>query len=124
MQLRASSIEIRALMLALLVIAPGALLAESASVVASISRVLMNGDDRLGGCMAALTVDPQTVLPACQRGWVTFSCSGHYTDRIRAYRMMDFAEMALATNKKVQVWIRDDLKHDGFCFAYRIDVLR
>ncbi len=74
--------------------------------------------------MAALSVGPDTVLPACPPWWVTFSCSGDFTDPIRAYRMVDVAELALATNKKVQVFFRDDLKHNGYCFAYRIDAIR
>lgn len=94
------------------------------SVVASVNRVMMTGDSRWGGCMAALSVDPGTALPSCTEWWVTFSCSGHFTDPVRAYRSLDIAELALATGKRVEVWFQDDKTHNGYCYANRIDVIR
>jgi hypothetical protein len=123
MQLRATSLGLKAFSVALLLYAGGAL-AASGSVVAYVNRVLMTGDATYGGCMAALSVDPQTVLPGCNTWWVTFSCSGHFNDPVRAYRMVDVAELALATGKTVQVWFQDDKTHNTYCFANRIDVLR
>ena len=99
-------------------------LAAAGNVVAQIDRVLMTADGTYGGCMAALSVDPQTVLPSCQSWWVTFSCSGIFTDALSAYRMVDLAELAIATDKKSQIFFRDDMTHNGYCFAYRIDVQR
>jgi hypothetical protein len=123
MQSRPTSLGLKAFSVALLLYAGGAL-AASGSVTAYVNRVLLTGDATYGGCMAALSVNPQTVLPDCQTWWVTFSCSGDFTDRVRAYRMVDVAELALAAGKQVQVWFRDDMKHNGFCFVHRIDVLR
>ena len=85
---------------------------------------MVTADSRFGGCLAALTVNPQTKLGSCGKTWVTFSCSGHFTDSIRAYRMLDQAQLALAMNKSVIVGIQDDKKHNGYCFANRIDVDR
>jgi hypothetical protein len=82
----------------------------------------MVADDTYGGCMAALSLNPQTVRPSCAPWWVTFSCSGHFTDPVRAYRMVDQAQLALATGKKAFVLIQDNKKHNGYCFANRIDV--
>jgi hypothetical protein len=98
--------------------------AESGQVFASVNRVMVTGNEMFGGCMAALSVDPQTVLPDCQSWWVSFSCSGAFTDPTSAYRLLDNAQLALATNKKAYVFFRDDLKHNGYCFADRIDVAR
>jgi len=98
--------------------------AESGHVVASVNRVMVTGNEMFGGCMAALSVDPQTVLPDCQSWWVTFSCSGAFTDPTSAYRLLDVAQLALATNKQAYVFFRDDLKHNGYCFADRIDISR
>lgn len=120
---RTASVSLAAISVALLCVAEPAP-AGDGYVVADVIRVLMNGDATYGGCMAALSVGPDTVLPACSPWWVTFSCSGDFTDPIRAYRMVDVAELALATSKKVQVFFRDDLKHNGYCFAYRIDAIR
>lgn len=84
----------------------------------------MVGDERWGGCLASLSISPQTILPGCGAGWVTFSCSGDFADPVRAYRMLDQAQLALAAGKKVNVWFQDDKKHNGYCFANRLDVVR
>ena len=83
-------------------------------------RVVDASDD--GGCMAYLSEDPAGVLPACKNSWVTFSCTGTYTDPIRAYRMLDQAQLALATGKRVDVTIHDSKMHNGYCFASRINL--
>jgi hypothetical protein len=124
MPLGNASLSLRSVIATLLFAAGGQAMAASSYVIGNVNRVLMTGDDTFGGCMAALSVDPQTVLPGCQSWWVTFSCSGAFTDVVRAYRMADVAELALATGKQVQVFFRDDTTHNGYCFAYRIDVLR
>jgi hypothetical protein len=118
------SLSLKAIVAAVLFAMAGQVLAASSSVVANVNRVLMTADASYGGCMAGLSVNPQTVLPGCQAWWVTFSCSGAFTEVVRAYRMVDVAELALATDKQVQVFFRDDMKYNGYCFAYRIDVLR
>jgi hypothetical protein len=110
---------------ALALIAPGGqALAAAGTVTAYVNQVLITGDDRWGGCMAALSVNPQTVLPGCGATWVAFSCMGSFADPVRAYRMVDQAQLALAANKRVYVGFQDDKKHNGYCYAYRIDVLR
>jgi hypothetical protein len=91
---------------------------------AYVNRVAISGDQRWGGCIAQLSISPQTILPGCGAGWVTFSCSGDFADQVRAYRMVDQAQLALATSKKVIVYFQDDKKHNGYCFANRLDVLR
>ncbi len=68
-------------------------LAGSASVVANVTRVLVIASDTFGGCMAQLSVDPQSVLPLCAKNWVTFSCTGTFTEPVRAYRMLDQAQL-------------------------------
>jgi len=115
---------LKAISLTLMLGATGPALAASGYVVALVNRVLVTGDETFGGCMAALSVNPQNVLPSCQPWWVSFSCSGDFTDRVRSYRMLDVSELALATGKQVQVFFRDDMKHNGYCVAHRIDVVR
>ena len=99
-------------------------LAGSASVVANVTRVLVIASDTFGGCMAQLSVDPQSVLPLCAKNWVTFSCTGDFTEPVRAYRMLDQAQLALAANKKVWVQVVDTSQHNGYCMASRIDVIK
>jgi hypothetical protein len=97
--------------------------ADSGSLVGYVQRVLTTSNSDYGGCMAALTVDPQSIVPGCQSMWVTFSCSGDFTDPLRAYRMLDMAQLAWATQKPVYIQFRDDQKHNGYCFSDRIDVM-
>lgn len=90
-----------------------AIVAAEAAMEVKILRVLIQADDSLGGCMALLSVNPGSLLPSCADGWVTFSCSGQYTDSVRAYRMLDQAQLALATDRRVSVSFTDQLKHSG-----------
>ena len=124
MQAHTSFLRLKAVAvaIALLLGASEQVLATEGYIVGTVKRVLMTSDATWGGCMAVLSPSPHTVLPDCYPGWVTFSCSGDFTDQVRAYRMVDMAELALATGKNVQVWFRDDMKHNGYCFASRIDV--
>ena len=96
--------------------------AATAALVAKVTKTLVSADNRWGGCMAYLSVDLATVLPTCPSRWVTFSCTGDFTDPVRAYRMLDQAQLALATGSWVYVQITDDMLHNGYCFANRIDV--
>ncbi|WP_296809861.1 hypothetical protein [Thiocapsa sp.] len=55
---------------------------------------------------------------------MSFSCSGHFTDAVRAFRMLDQAQLALAMNKTVMIVVDDSRRHNGYCFASRIDLIR
>ena len=121
---RVGFLRLKAVLATLLLTIGGQAMAASAAVTANVNRVLISADARWGGCMAALSVNPQTVLPGCSNWWVTFSCSGDFTDAVRAYRMVDQAQLALAAGKLVTVWFQDDKKHNGYCFANRIDIVR
>ena len=124
MKTRTNRLGFGALSVFLALVTTGPVLADFGQVVANVNRVLVTGDSTWGGCMALLSVNPQAVLPDCNSWWVTFSCSGDFTDAVRAYRMLDAAELALATGKSVQVFFQDDKKHNSYCFANRIDVIR
>lgn len=91
---------------------------------AYVNAVMVTADDTDGGCMASLSIDPATRLPGCGANWVTFSCNGELTTELRAYRMLDQAQLALANGKRVQVVITNEQQHNGYCFVSRIDVLR
>jgi hypothetical protein len=99
-------------------------LAATGTVTGSVTRVLVTADTTYGGCMAKLSVNPATVLPLCGGGWVSFTCTGDYTDAVRGYRMFDQAQLALAADKQASVTFTDDKVHNGYCFATRIDVLK
>ena len=97
--------------------------AATASFEAEVKKTLAVADDRWGGCMVALSVSPSDHGVDCPAtAWVTFSCSGEYASKSNALRMYDSAQLAFVTGRTVKVWVDDTKKHNGYCFASRIDV--
>jgi len=96
--------------------------ADKAGITAFIQSTRVTGDGSFGGCMALLSKNPAEALPACKNSWVTFSCDGTYGDPVLAYRMLDQAQLALATGMKVRVFVDDSKMHNGYCLAYLINV--
>jgi hypothetical protein len=97
--------------------------ADTGSLTAFVEKTMVTADASRGGCMMALSADPASVLPACKKTWVTFSCDGTYTDPVRAFRMLDQAQLAIATGMKVQISFTDEKTHDGFCFVERMKLI-
>jgi hypothetical protein len=97
--------------------------ADTARITAFVTKTMVTGDSENGGCMAGLSTDPSNSLPACGRWWVSFSCDGTYTEPVRALRMLDQAQLALATGMRVRVEVTDSKMHDGFCVASEISLL-
>ena len=85
-------------------------------------RTLTAGDGRFGGCMAQLNKRLADTGLNCPGGWVTFSCTGVHTSREDGSRMFDSAQMALSLDKTVVVEVNDGKKHNGHCYARRLDV--
>jgi len=56
----------------------------TAALNGKVDRVMIQNDGGFGGCMAQLSANPQAALPACGAGWVTFSCTGDFTDPVSA----------------------------------------
>ena len=88
----------------------------------SVTRTLVDGNN-YGHCMAyidsvSLVQANNCVLP----GWVTFSCSGDYNSKSTGNTLFQSAQLAFVSNKAVVAHIDDSRKHNGYCYAYRIDV--
>lgn len=98
--------------------------ATTVSIEARVTRTLAAAE-AFGGCMAALDVSPSDSGLNCPVGgrWVTFSCTGEHASKADALRMFDSAQLAFVTGRRVRVWVDDTRKHNGHCFASRIDVL-
>ena len=97
--------------------------ATTVAVTANVVRTLVADQDRFGGCMAKLDQVLANSGLDCPGTWVSFSCSGTFTPKDIAYRMFDSAQMAFALGKLVSVQVDDTKKHNGHCYARRIDVL-
>ena len=98
--------------------------ATTVAVEANVVRTLVADQERFGGCMAKLDKPLASLGLDCPGAWVSFSCTGTFTPKDIAYRMFDSAQMAFALEKPVMVQVDDTRKHNGNCYAQRIDVLR
>ena len=101
-------------------------LATTANFTTTVQRTLVtteNDGARFGGCMVQLANSPTEHGLDCNSGkWVSLSCSGTHTSKANAMRLLDSAQLAFVTGRNVQVYVDDSRKHDGWCFAYRVDV--
>jgi hypothetical protein len=91
---------------------------------ARVTRTLVADQDRWGSCMALLDQSIGASGLDCPGQWVSFSCSGEFTAKDVGYKMFETAQMAQALGFRVNVVADDSLKHNGFCYANRIDVYR
>lgn len=97
--------------------------ASEVKVKAHVTKTSVADEGRWGGCIAQLDNALADSGLNCPGKWVTFSCSGVYTEKDVAYRMFDQAQMALAQDRKVEVYVDDTKKHNDYCYANRINVL-
>ena len=107
--------------LALLLAAP--VHAAVASIEAKATRTLTTGDGRFGGCMVQLDQSLSgSGLDCPSSNWVTFSCTGEHTSKDEGFRMFESAQMAFALDKTIVLEVTDEKKHNGHCYARRVDV--
>ena len=92
-------------------------------VIVHIVRTLVADDGRFGGCMVQTDVTFVQKGLDCKSNWVSFSCSGDFTSKDVGYRMFDSAQLAFVLGNRVLLVIDDTKKHNGYCYADRIDVL-
>jgi len=97
--------------------------ATTAFVSGAVNRVLVADEGRWGECMVQLNTPLANAGLNCPGNWVTFSCSGVFTDKANAFRMYELAQMAYTLGKTVAVQVVDTKKHNGFCFGSRIDLI-
>ena len=85
-------------------------------------RTLITGDGRFGGCMVQLNKSLADTGLNCPGAWVTFSCTGVHASKEDGSRMFGSAQMAFSQDKTIVVEVNDEKKHNGHCYARRIDV--
>jgi hypothetical protein len=98
--------------------------ANTAGIQGNVVSTLVADQDRWGGCMARLSKPIASVGVDCPGEWVSFSCSGIYTRKEIAYRMFDMAQLALTKNHQIAVYVDDTQKHNGYCYANRVDLVK
>lgn len=87
-----------------------------------VTKTLIADDGRWGECMAEFNRSLASVGLDCPGNWVSFSCSGDFTTKDNANRMFESARMAQALGFRAYVVVNDQLKHNGYCYANRIDL--
>ncbi len=109
-----------------------ALLAASVGVVSTVqaatgviqTQVLQTlvDSEHFGGCMAFLAAPPVGTGLNCAGQWVTFSCTGDFNSKDIAYKKFETAQLAYALGHRIIVTVDDTKKHNGYCFARRVDL--
>lgn len=94
------------------------------SLVSKVRSTLVH-DTYFGRCLALLErgINKGDNSPDCPSEWVSFSCDGTYNSKDIAYRKLDMAEKAEITQGNIIVYVDDTKKHNGHCYAYRVESL-
>ena len=98
--------------------------ATTAKVKGHVTKSVMADEVRWGGCMVRIDKKLADSGLDCPSKWVSFSCSGVFTEKDVAYRMFDQAQMALTLERTVEIHVDDSKKHNGYCYGNRIDVFK
>ena len=102
------------------VLMPGTAVAAKGWITnAKIIRTLVQ-HDRFGICMIKLSKANNNL--SCS-DWVTFDCGGELEGNTRTAANLKFntAQLAMATGNRVRVFLDDDIKINGQCFASRFE---
>lgn len=107
--------------------------AVTGTLTTTVVRTLVSNESIYGGCMASLAAAINTanvsagqsaVIVNCPTTYVSFSCTGVHNSKDLAFYMLDQAQLALSLSKTVSVTVDDTKKHNGYCVATRIDVIK
>ena len=100
----------------------GSFSAQSATGVLTATIIAMLTDDtNYGKCMVRVTPSPTTVLPGCAASYVTLDCSGDFSAKAEAQRKLDASNLAFVTGSQIRYYLDDTKKHNGYCYATRVD---
>ena len=84
-------------------------------------RTLLIDSENFGGCLFQLAELPAGL--ACASNWVSASCSGDFNASNMGWRKFETAQLAHAMNKDILVRVDDSRRHNGQCFALRVQLL-
>jgi hypothetical protein len=112
----------------LMVMLVGAVLASGARgdlvvMAGSVTQVLVDSVS-YGECMVALNPQPVTQDARCKGRWVAFSCSGDFNSKSSGKTKFDTALAAYVIEESVSVVVDTDQKHNGYCFAKQIKLVK
>jgi hypothetical protein len=88
-----------------------------------ITKILLMSDATYGGCM--IYIDSPVInqqLSTCGT-WLSLDCEGNYINSVRAYRMLDQAQLAFSSGKNVTVYFTDANKYNKYyCTVTRMQI--
>jgi hypothetical protein len=91
---------------------------------ATIQKTLLQ-EGSFGGCMISLDKSIKDAGLSCpDSNWVSLDCDGAYSSKAAAQRMLDSAQLAFVMNKEVFILVDDSKKHNDYCVATRIIILK
>ena len=111
------------LCIALLSLMANAALGEVRYFKADVVKTMIH-EQEFGQCMAMIKPSPEQNGLDCKKGWVTFSCSGDFNLAETGFQKLAAAQLALLSGDPVFVQVDDYRKHNGYCYAQRIDNTR
>ena len=111
---------IKGLALAALIALPSTSMATQFYKTGTVKRILVE-TSYYGKCMIQL---PVNIENGCSSSWVSLDCEGKYLDKGDGDRLLNIALIAQNMGKSVSVKIDSTKKHDGYCVATRIDLLK
>ena len=77
-----------------------------------------------GDCMAGLNKQLSEYISGCPGNWVTLSCDGTYNSKDAGQRKFESAQLALALGYRASVYVDNTKKHNGFCYAQRMEIYK
>lgn len=102
---------------------PPAIQADTASIRGEVTRLLTSESD-FGGCMVLLEDNVQDALPACRANWVTLSCDGSFLASNVSKRLLESVQIAYALEQPVRIYVDDSRRINGYCLAFRVDLVQ
>ena len=103
----------------------GEALAGSGRIKSADVTALLVDDTDFGGWHDNFSNGPEAVLGDCGGDWVTLDCLAAFPESTKSNASQKFSQgqLALVMGNKVRVYITNDRKANGFCFATRIDII-
>lgn len=75
----------------------------------------------VGEC--AVAVENFTAPGNCGAKWISLDCKGDFHGKQIGRSMLELAQIAKATDRKVRVWVSDTQRHNSRCTAYQMILL-
>ena len=87
----------------------------------SVDQILLSQGE-YGECL--LRVSPFTAPGICAANWVSLDCTGDFQSKEVSRRFLEAAQMSMALDRQLVIYVTDRELHNGHCVVKRIDLLK